>query len=92
LSLTGDGRRYQLRLRETDASGDIAWRACFDTGSARATITLATRDFEPVFRGRRIDALPGLADREINYIGFMLASRHEGAFALSIHSIETVDA
>jgi hypothetical protein len=92
LSLTGDGRRYQLRLRETDASGDIAWRACFDTGSARATITLATRDFEPVFRGRRIDVLPGLADREINYIGFMLASRHEGAFALSIHSIETVDA
>lgn len=31
ISLTGDGRHYQLRLRETGDSGDIAWRASFET-------------------------------------------------------------
>ena len=92
LSLTGDGRRYQLRLRETADSGDIAWRASFDTSGARETIILAIHDFEPVFRGRRVEALPGLADREMHFIGFMLASSREGAFALSIHTIETTDA
>lgn len=92
LSLTGDGRRYQLRLRETADSGDIAWRASFDTSGARETIILATRDFEPVFRGHRIEALPGLADRAMHYLGFMLASSREGAFALSIHTIETTEA
>ena len=91
LSLTGDGRRYQLRLRETANSGDIAWRASFDTSGARQDITLATRDFEPVFRGRRIEALPGLADRAMRYLGFMLASQREGAFALSVHAVEAID-
>lgn len=92
LSLTGDGRRYQLRLRETDRSGDIAWRACFDTSGGRETITLALRDFEGVFRGRRAEALPGAADRAMRYLGFMLTSEQEGGFELSIHAIETTDA
>ena len=91
LSLTGDGRRYQLRLRETAASGDIAWRAFFDTRGEPETITLAVRDFEPVFRGRRIEALPGLAERTVAYLGFMLSSSQEGIFALSVHSIEAID-
>jgi monofunctional biosynthetic peptidoglycan transglycosylase len=91
LSLTGDGRRYQLRLRETANSGDIAWRASFDTDGSREDIMLATRDFEPVFRGRRIEALPGLADRAMCYLGFMFASQQEGDFALSVHAIETID-
>jgi monofunctional biosynthetic peptidoglycan transglycosylase len=92
LSLTGDGRRFQLRLRETNDPGDIAWRACFDTSGGRETITLGMRDFEPVFRGRSVVALPGLADRAIRFLGFMLTSGQEGAFALSIHTIETMDA
>jgi NADH dehydrogenase [ubiquinone] 1 alpha subcomplex assembly factor 1 len=91
LSLTGDGRSYQLRLRETDDPGDIAWRASFATHGARETITLGASDFEPVFRGRRVEALPGLADRAMHHVGLMLASRQEGAFALTVHSIETID-
>jgi monofunctional biosynthetic peptidoglycan transglycosylase len=92
LSLTGDGRRYQLRLRESDDPGDFAWRASFNTSGTRETIALATRDFEPVFRGRRIEALPGLADREMHFLGFMVTSRQDCTFALSIHTIEIADA
>jgi len=92
LDLQGDGRRYQFRLRESADSNDVAWRAFFDTSGARETIVVSVRDFEPVIRGRRIAALPGLADRAMRYIGFMLTGDEEGEFGLSVHSIETVDA
>lgn len=91
LSLTGDGRPYQLRLRESSDSRDVAWRAFFDTSGARQTITLQLHEFEPVIRGRRVEALPGLADRKPQFLGFMLTSQCEGPFSLSIHSIETLD-
>ena len=91
LDLHGDGRRYQLRLRESADSEDIAWRAFFETSGAPETIVLATADFEPVIRGRRIVALPGLGDRETRYIGFMLTSDMEGDFGLTVHSIATLE-
>jgi NADH dehydrogenase [ubiquinone] 1 alpha subcomplex assembly factor 1 len=92
LALHGDGRRYQLRLRESAHSEDVAWRAFFDTSGAQQTLILAARDFEPVIRGRRVEALPGLNDRELRYIGFMLTSEQEGEFGLSVQTIETVAA
>jgi len=91
IDLQGDGRRYQLRLRESADSEDIAWRAFFETSGDPETITLATADFEPVIRGRRIVALPGLGDREPLYIGFMLTSDLEGEFGLTVRSIATLD-
>jgi monofunctional biosynthetic peptidoglycan transglycosylase len=91
LDLHGDGRRYQLRLRESEDADAVAWRAFFDTSGIRETIVLPTAAFEPVIRGRRVVALPGLGDREPRYIGFMLTSRQEGPFGLSVHGIETTD-
>lgn len=91
LDLEGDGRRYQLRLRESADSNDIAWRAFFDTSGSRETITLSIGDFEPVIRGRRIVALPGLPDRTVRYIGFMLTGDEEGRFDLSVHSMATLE-
>lgn len=90
LELTGDGRPYQLRLRESDDSAAVAWRAVFDTRTARETITLSIEDFEPVIRGRRIYVLPGLTQRKVCYVGVMLTSKQEGPFALTIHSLETM--
>ena len=90
LDLRGDGRRYQLRLRESADSEDLAWRAFFDTRAARETISLAIEDFEPVVRGRPIVVLPGLGDRQPSYIGFMLTSDREGDFGLTVHSIAIV--
>ena len=88
LDLHGDGRRYQLRLRESADSDAVAWRASFDTSGVREVITLPTALFEPVIRGRRVVALPGLGDREPLHIGFMLTSQQEGPFELTVHAIE----
>lgn len=88
LSLTGDGRRYQVRLRESDAPDAVAWRAMFATTAGRQSIELGVGAFEPVIRGRHVELAGGLAQRTFRHIGFMLASHQEGPFALSIHQIE----
>ena len=91
LVVSGDGRQYQVRLRETAHPEAIAWRALFTAQEDRETIVLGLDDFEPVFRGRRVEALPGLTRRDIRFLGFMVVSKQPGAFALTVHQIETVD-
>jgi monofunctional biosynthetic peptidoglycan transglycosylase len=88
LQVSGDGRRYQFRLRESADSGDIAWRAFFDTGEDTRAVSLSLEEFEPVIRGRRVEVLPSLVDRPVNYIGLMLTSKQPGPFSLRVHSIE----
>jgi monofunctional biosynthetic peptidoglycan transglycosylase len=91
VDVTGDGRRYQLRLRESSEPDAVAWRAFFDTTGARESIELAAGAFEPVIRGRRVAVDGGLAQRTFHHIGFMLTSQQEGPFALSVHQIDIPD-
>lgn len=88
LTVSGDGRRYQFRLRESAEPDDIAWRAFFDTGAEATAVALTLEEFEPVIRGQRVEVLPRLVDRPVNYIGVMLTSRQPGPFRLRIHSID----
>ncbi|MCU0989532.1 MAG: CIA30 family protein [Xanthomonadales bacterium] len=90
LSVTGDGCRYQLRLRDSEDPSAAAWRAFFETRGELQSLTLETRDFEPVVRGRRVEILPGLAERSLQFLGFMLASGKDGPFSLTIRAIELV--
>lgn len=90
LSVTGDGNRYQLRLRDSEDPSAAAWRACFETSGEMQSLTLKTPDFEPVVRGRRVEILPGLAERSLQFLGFMLARGEDGAFSLDVHAIELV--
>ena len=92
LTVSGDGRRYQLRLRENEDARNIAWRASFEAGSTPRTVTLQAGDFEPVFRGRRLEVLPGIEDRRLQIIGFMLASKDEGDFRLTVSAMELIQA
>jgi monofunctional biosynthetic peptidoglycan transglycosylase len=88
LTVSGDGRRYQVRLRDSERADAVAWRALFDTGSEPATVELQPGEFEAVLRGRRLVALPPLSQRDISMLGFMLTSREPGPFQLRIHAIE----
>lgn len=88
LSVTGDGCGYQLRLRDSADPSAAAWRAFFETSGELQSLTLETRDFEPVVRGRRVKIMPGLAERSLGFLGFMLARRVDGAFSLTVHAIE----
>jgi len=88
LTVSGDGRRYQLRLRSDDDVRGIAWRAGFATGPDPRRITLKPADFEPVFRGRPVAGAPALHDVSIRHLGFMLAGGEPGPFRLTVADVE----
>jgi NADH dehydrogenase [ubiquinone] 1 alpha subcomplex assembly factor 1 len=88
LKVRGDGRRYQLRLRTDDDFDGLSWRALFDTGSSSLVVELRIEDFEPVFRGRRVDSAGRLDASLIRQIGFLLADGPEGEFWLEVDSVE----
>jgi len=92
LRLKGDGRRYQLRMRDSDAPDAPAWRAFFETHGNVQDIVLGAGDFEAVNRGRRVEVLPGLRSRALRFVGLMLTAGDEGPFMLELESLELLSA
>lgn len=90
LQVRGDGRRYQFRIRLDSGLDGIAWRAEFDTSGEWQTVVLPLAEFVPVFRGRLVAGAGPVVPANIAQVGFMLADRKPGAFALDIRSIEFV--
>ena len=88
LTVSGDGRRYQLRLRENRENRTVAWRASFDTGTTPKRITLLPEQFEPVVRGEKVIGAKPLAETPVNHLGFMLARGEEGTFKLAVRDLE----
>jgi len=87
LKVRGDGRTYQFRLRQDDGFDGVAWRAEFSTDGNWQTVNLVFEEFVPVFRGRQVPDAGPVAPAAIRQIGFMLADRKPGPFALEIRSI-----
>ncbi len=87
LRVRGDGRTYQFRLRQDDRFDGIAWRAEFSTDGEWQTVDLSFDRFIPVFRGRQVPEAGPVSPAAIRQIGFMLADRKPGPFALEIQSI-----
>lgn len=88
MTVSGDGRHYQLRLRKTRDSQAVAWRTFFQAGKEPTQITLGQQDFQPVIRGQPVIGAPPLEEIEIRYLGFMLTDDRPGAFRLLVHDIE----
>lgn len=88
LEVRGDGRRYKFTLRAGTSFDGVSWQASFDAppGDWR-TVRLATADFAPTFRGRRVEA-PPLDPAQVHTLGLMLADRQAGAFALALRRID----
>jgi len=87
LQVRGDGRTYQFRMRQDDRFDGIAWRAEFSTSGDWQTVDLSFNEFIPVFRGRRVPEAGPVVPAAIRQIGFMLADKVPGPFALEIRSI-----
>ena len=88
LEVRGDGREYQFRIRQDSQFDGVAWRAMFNAADEWQIIEIALRDFIPVFRGKNVtDAGPVIASG-IQQIGFLLADKAAGGFALEIRRIE----
>jgi monofunctional biosynthetic peptidoglycan transglycosylase len=85
LRVRGDGRTYQLRLRNEDGWDGPAYRASFATADGEWTeVRLPFADFEPTWRGRVLADAPPLDPARIRQIGFLLADKRPGPFSLEI--------
>ena len=87
LRLRGDGRTYQFRLRLDGRWDGIAWRAEFPTTGEWQTVELSYEGFTPVFRGRHVPDAGPVVPADIRQVGFMLADKTPGPFALEIRAI-----
>ncbi len=90
LELRGDGRSYQFRLRPGNQFDGVAWSAAFTTNGNWQTVELAFDEFQPVFRGRIVPEAGPVSAAEIRQLGFLLADKQPGAFAIDIRSIEFI--
>jgi monofunctional biosynthetic peptidoglycan transglycosylase len=83
----GDGRRYGLRLRTSDAFDGVSYQAVVEPPAGEwADIAVPFSDFRPVYRGREVVDHPPLDASRVTNFGFMIA-RQEGPFRLDIDSI-----
>lgn len=90
LTVEGDGRRYQLRLRQDRNFDGIAWRREFITDGSIQLVELPFAEFEPVYRGQTVPNAGTLEPGLIRQIGFLIADKTEGAFSLSILKMEII--
>ena len=88
MTVSGDGRRYQVRLRQDPDSRTVAWRAHFQAGAKPTRIALLPDQFDPVIRGEPVIGAPLLPEADIRYLGFMLAGEDPGPFRLVVHDVE----
>jgi monofunctional biosynthetic peptidoglycan transglycosylase len=85
LRVRGDGRSYQLRLRDSRRFDGVAYRAEFDTRADEwIELSLPLNDFEPTFRGRRVPEAGPLDRRRIEQITLMIADKKPGPYRLEI--------
>lgn len=88
LRVRGDGRTYQLRLRDSDRFDGPAWRFEFTTTAGQWTqITAPFSRFEQVFRGRRLGGGAVLDPARVRQLGFMVADKQAGEFRLEIEAV-----
>jgi monofunctional biosynthetic peptidoglycan transglycosylase len=90
LIVSGDGRIYQLRLKTSSDSRDVAWRVFFPAGDERTEVLLTPGDFDPVIRGEPAFGAEPLVHTPILFIGFMLTSQQPGPFHLQVHALHIV--
>ena len=88
LTIKGDGRNYQLRLRQDQSFDGVAWRREFATDGSAQVIDLEYPEFEAVHRGRKIENAGTIDPAQITQLGFLIADKKEGEFSLSILQME----
>ena len=85
LRVKGDGKKYRLRLRTDNKFEGIAYQSGFITQPENwINVHLPFNEFIPVFRGRIVQEAPRLEAGHVRRIGFMIADKQAGPFALEI--------
>ena len=80
----GDGRRYKLSLFADDGFDSVSHQAGFQPpAGVWARVQLPLQVFQPTRRGRVLPG-PALDPASLRQVGWMIADRQAGAFALAI--------
>ncbi|WP_394130568.1 CIA30 family protein [Shewanella maritima] len=88
LTVKGDGKRYQLRLKTADNLYGEAYIAEFTTQAQQITEhRFNASDFQLGFRGRRIVTEQPINFAEINAVGILIAAKQQGPFAIELLSL-----
>ncbi|CAO1659564.1 CIA30 family protein [Halomonas sp. HAL1] len=89
LTVRGDGRTYQLRLKSTSLGDASAYRVKFTPAQdSWETLHFPWSAFEAVRRGTLLSYAPAVTPSEIHQLGFLIADRTAGPFCLQIKRIE----
>jgi monofunctional biosynthetic peptidoglycan transglycosylase len=85
LRVKGDGNSYQLRIRRSADLDGPSYQLTFSTKRGLWTeIDLPFSDFSAAFRGRFLPQHPKLDPAKIATVGFLIADKQEGPFALQV--------
>jgi monofunctional biosynthetic peptidoglycan transglycosylase len=88
LRVMGDGRLYQFRLRRDRNLDGVAFKREFQTiKNEWIEIELPFTSFLPTFRGRILTGIEPLDPADIRQLGFLIADKKAGAFALTVDRI-----
>jgi len=91
LTVRGDGRTYQLRLKSTSLGNASAYRVKFTPSpDAWETLHFSWDAFEAVRRGTVLSDAPAVTPSEIHQLGFLIADRTAGPFRLQVSRIESI--
>ncbi|MCO7246467.1 CIA30 family protein [Halomonas sp. Mc5H-6] len=85
LTVRGDGRTYQLRLKSTSLGDASAYRVKFTPATDRwETLHFSWAAFEAVRRGTLLTDAPPIKPAGITQVGFLVADRTAGPFCLQL--------
>ncbi len=88
IELRGDGKRYKLNLRIDHAFDGINYQTTIKPpGDEWTVMRIPLSAFMPTFRGRTVPGAPQFDPARLRQLGFMIADRQAGPFALAVRSI-----
>jgi len=88
IDVMGDGLVYELRMIVTLDGYLLAYKHSFNTVEGqREVLSFTLADFQASFRGRNITNAAVLNSGNICEVGFLVKSKIEGRFSLSIFSL-----
>lgn len=82
LYLKGDGKKYQVRIRENN-DDYFSYITTFQTSGEWETIELPLKEMFPSFRGRKLDR-PNFSGNTIVELTFLIGNKKAESFALEL--------
>ena len=89
IRVKGDGKKYQLRIRNSRDFDGVSYQAGFTAKPGNwQNVAFSEEDFTPVWRGMVVKDYPAFEFENMKQIGFLIADYQKGNFELMIESIK----